>query len=335
MRKESRPEQILHEGLEPGPLECEPFAAWTASGSRVFMLEPAVCVGLAFTEPLAERFNELPKLPVNAFFVQMPDEIADHPWRERGEHTVYLVGFYIVVRDEPMERTSFIGKNDTVFRAWGSMYARIDRSRPLTAEDEAVCQQYERYFKTEFLPWTIEVTWVMRRRVSESDGKTHTMGRRRVAPGEDYVASGDEQSQNVDRLIVNLITALTRTRYVQERKIVPIAPASTKKAAKLQRANYSFRPYSLLRLDTTTLQIVRQRTVSGGASLPAGQQRAHVVLGHWHRYWRATVGPEDAPDMEKPGRGRPLYRVLKWIAPYVRGEGELDVEATLVRRWWA
>lgn len=269
---------------------CAQALTWNATWS----LDEEATLMLANTDvPWHIVQNRLPRLPVPAMHIRLPDGISipvDMRKAPKGMKTKSVPDMVplrsiLLLEEEPGEKWRYLGSSDD----------------PVLAN------------------FSFTNGWLDTR---EASIRAQLEGQVRVDPGFAYTDSGEDK---VWAMLINLMLALEND-HLEGQKVEPRTSRNKKRAAReRKRADYS--PYTVVRLSGGS-----SGSTSRGPSKPTGATvRRHLRSGHWRSSW--VLDPGERPVYAtKPRLGRDgrelegkLYQVMNWIFPTWVGEGEISL----------
>jgi hypothetical protein len=291
----------LH-GLEMETLTYWGQIQWQRSGRPLFVLDEDVAFALSKTAPPEDPLVELPQLPFDGMYVALPPvfEIWNNETDMHRVEGLYLVRDKVIDPDRGGEVVD------------GIAIMVIGETKPDDPEFIARLKpEYQEYAR----------------------GHNDAVQYGYIVPGLSFsnprlIASSERMPGLKEgiRLAINLLFALT-TNAFDQKIVTPKLPKSPSKLKELQRKRSTL-PYRVLRFDKD-LRLERKPRPSGGATETGRTMVAHVVMGHWHRFYaKHPLDPSDPKDklarvlkVEGEGKAR-TWTISRWVFPYPRGSGE-------------
>ena len=304
--------------LDPTPLVTWGLIQWRKSHRPIYVLDADLAYALANTEPPEDAFDELLRLPFDGLYVAVPPVFTVYN-EDTGDHPVE--GFFLM---------NDSGKEDAECRPTHSVtIISVGSAKKGAVVEEGVRRMYESIGREEL-----------------ADELNDALQYSPIYPGENPLKTRFSKEEHnglrlCTRIAVNLLMALHSTkRITAKKKDPPKLPTSSSKRAKLER-NWSTLPYTQLSFTKLTgmgEEEAKEREAKQTIRAEGNERakvRAHIVPGHWNRYWvtKKKVGPNDKPDGEQTDAttGETLYRVRRWLLPYIRGEGKVEPPTIRVR----
>jgi hypothetical protein len=291
------------EGFEMEAMTYWAQVQWQRSGRPMFVLEEDVAFALSKTTPPEDPLVELPQLPFDGMYVVLPPVFEI--WNDQTEmHRVE--GLYLT-RDKVIDPD----KGEVVD---GIGIIVVGETKPDDPDFVARLDPRIREYAT---------------------GHNDAVQYGYVVPGFSFsnprLIESTERLPGLKegiRLAINLLFALT-TNVFDQKIVTPRLPKSPSKLKELQRKRSTL-PYRVLRFDKD-LRLERKPRPSGSpAGAEAGRtMAAHVVMGHWHRFYaKHPLDPSNPKDklarivkVEGEGKAK-TWTISRWVFPYLRGSGD-------------